>query len=259
MRTLAARASVLGLAASVVGCRNAPAPASDRTGWLAPGIGRLPTGADVWLVEFANDVRSGQMPQLEIVRLPNDHTAGMRAGSPTPRAMMADNDLALGRMVEAVSKSPYWKSTVFFVLEDDAQNGPDHVDSHRSVLLVISAYNKGGVTHRWVNTTDVVATMLEILHAPHLSSFDTYSRPLREIWTNSANATPFARLQSAVDSTERNPSRGTGARQSGTLDLSREDAADEDTFNRVLWLAMKGRQPYPSPHSSLPLEWKRGK
>jgi DNA-binding beta-propeller fold protein YncE len=215
--------------------------------------------ADVWLVEFANDVRSGQMPQLEIVRLPNDHTAGMRAGSPTPRAMMADNDLALGRMVEAVSKSPYWKSTVFFVLEDDAQNGPDHVDSHRSVLLVISAYNKGGVTHRWVNTTDVVATMLEILHAPHLSSFDTYSRPLREIWTNSANATPFARLQSAVDSTERNPSRGTGARQSGTLDLSREDAADEDTFNRVLWLAMKGRQPYPSPHPSLPLEWKRGK
>ena len=215
--------------------------------------------ADIWLADFAKDVRSGQMPQLEIVRLPNDHTAGTRAGTPTPRAMMADNDLALGRMVEAVSKSPYWKNTVFFVLEDDAQNGPDHVDSHRSVLLVVSAYNQSAVSHRWVNTTDVVATMLEILHAPHLSQFDVYGRPLREIWASSPDVTPYARLNPAVDSLERNPATGRGANESQRLDLSREDAADEDAFNRVLWRAMKGDQPYPGTRRLAPLEWKRAR
>ncbi|HEY9450676.1 MAG TPA: alkaline phosphatase family protein, partial [Gemmatimonadaceae bacterium] len=89
----------------------------------------------VWLREFASYVQRGDLPALEVVRLPNDHTAGARAGAPTPRAYMADNDLALGKMIEALSHSPFWKNTVVFVLEDDAQNGPDHVDSHRSVLL----------------------------------------------------------------------------------------------------------------------------
>jgi hypothetical protein len=99
-------------------------------------------------------VQRGRMPSLMIVRLPNDHTAGARAGSPTPQAYMADNDLALGRIVEAISKSPFWKNTLIAVLEDDAQNGPDHVDSHRSVLLVISAYSRAGTIHRFTNTTD---------------------------------------------------------------------------------------------------------
>src|SRR5262249_59296241 len=95
---------------------------------------------------------------------------------------MADNDLAVGRIVEAVSNSPYWKDTVFFVLEDDAQDGPDHVDSHRSVLLVISAYNRGGLVHRFVNTTDVLATVEEILGLEHLSQFDTFGRPLSDVF-----------------------------------------------------------------------------
>src|SRR6185437_15957945 len=86
--------------------------------------------ADVWIEELAHFSRRGTMPALQIVRLPNDHTAGARAGMPTPRAYMADNDLALGRMIEALSRSPFWKNTVVFVVEDDAQNGPDHVDSH---------------------------------------------------------------------------------------------------------------------------------
>ena len=100
------------------------------------------TRADIWLREFQEFVRGGNLPALEIVTLPNDHTAGGRAGSPTPRAYMADNDLALGRIIEALTKSPFWKSTVVFVLEDDAQDGPDHVDSHRSPLLVISPYTR---------------------------------------------------------------------------------------------------------------------
>jgi DNA-binding beta-propeller fold protein YncE len=202
--------------------------------------------ADVWLRDFAVDVQRGTMPALEIVRLPNDHTAGARAGSPTPAAYMADNDLALGRIVDAVSRSPFWKHTVFFVLEDDAQNGPDHVDSHRSVLLVISPYNRGGALHRWVNTTDVIATMLEILHAPHLSQFDTHARPLREIWASAPDLTPFAQLVPSVDLRAKNPARSQGARDSKRLNFSMEDVADERLFNRVLWRTIKRRAPYPS-------------
>ena len=201
--------------------------------------------ADVWLRDFASDVQRGTMPALEIVRLPNDHTAGMLAGSPTPVAYVADNDLALGRIVEAVSRSPFWKSTVFFVVEDDSQNGPDHVDSHRSLLFVLSAYSPTGAVHRWVNTTDVVATLLEILHAPHLSKFDTHARPLREIWTATADLRPYVALTPAVDTTAVNPKATPGARQSARLDLSREDRAEEDAFNRVLWTGIKGKVPYP--------------
>src|SRR5207245_8332199 len=115
-------------------------------------------GVDSWLKEFNRYVSEGTLPALEMIGLPNDHTAGAAANKPTPRAFMADNDLALGRIVEALSRSPYWRDTAIFVLEDDAQSGPDHVDSHRSVLLVISAYNRAGVVHRFTNTTDVIAT-----------------------------------------------------------------------------------------------------
>src|ERR671938_296494 len=112
------------------------------------------------------------MPALEILHLPSDHTSGARANRPTPKAYMADNDLALGRIVEALSKSPFWKDTVIFVLEDDAQDGPDHVDSHRSVLLVISAYNRGKVFHRFANTSDIVATIEEIPGRGTMSPID---------------------------------------------------------------------------------------
>src|ERR1700693_2589311 len=95
--------------------------------------------------------------------LPNDHTSGASAGRPTPRAYMADNDLALGRIVEALSRSPFWKSTVVFVVRADAQNGRDHVDSHRAPFFVISPYNRPGTVHRFVNTTDALATIERIL------------------------------------------------------------------------------------------------
>lgn len=204
------------------------------------------TRMDVWLAEFAGYVRSGTLPRLEIVRLPNDHTAGARVGSRTPRAFMADNDLALARMIEALSRSPYWKNTVVFVVEDDAQNGPDHVDSHRAPFLVISAYNRGGVLHRWTNTTDVVATIGEILHLGAMSQFDYYGRPLRDIWTATPNLTPYAALVPAVDLNERNTRQTPGASESARLDLTEEDRADENLFNRVLWKAIKGTSvPFP--------------
>lgn len=200
---------------------------------------------DVWLKEFQEFVRSRNLPALQIMHLPGDHTSGGRPGRRTPKAYMADNDLALGRMVEAVSNSPYWKDTVFFVLEDDAQDGPDHVDSHRSVLLVISAYNRGGVAHRFVNTTDVLATMEEILGVDKLSKFDYYGRPLREIFTDTPNLKPYVALKSEHPLDELNPPKSPTAQASLELDLDRVDAADEDAFNRVLWTLLKPGQPYP--------------
>jgi YVTN family beta-propeller protein len=211
--------------------------------------------ADVWLKEFQAYVQKGNLPALEIMHLPGDHTAGTRPGLPTPRACMADNDLALGRMVEAVSNSPYWKDTIFFVLEDDAQDGPDHVDSHRSVLLVISAYNRGGVMHRFVNTTDVIATVEEILGLNALSQFDYYGRPLREVFNAKPDLRPYAALKPGQSLTELNPARSENAQASMRLNLDQVDAADEDTFNCILWGAIKGEHvPYPGTRRISTLE-----
>jgi len=203
--------------------------------------------ADVWLKEFQEFVSSGKMPALEIMTLPNDHTSGASAGKPTPRAYMADNDLALGRIIEALSKSPYWKNTVVFVLEDDAQDGPDHVDSHRSPLLVVSAYNRGRVFHRFANTTDVVATIEDILGLGRMSQFDHYGRPLREIWESTPDLTPYTHLVSIVPLDEKNPPRTALAEASKKLRLEKEDLSDDDLFNRILWGTIKGDQPYPGP------------
>ena len=201
---------------------------------------------DMWQKEFDAFVRTDSLPALEIVRLPNDHTSGAAAGAPTPHAAFADNDLALGRIVQAVSHSPYWKNTVIFVLEDDAQNGPDHVDSHRSPMLVISAYNHPGTIHRWTNTTDVLRTIEEILGLKSMSQFDYYGRPLREIWSATPDLTPYTALPAGTSLDAVNPSTGRGARESRGLDLEVEDMANTELFNHVLWRAIKGDSvPYP--------------
>jgi YVTN family beta-propeller protein len=202
--------------------------------------------ADVWLAEFRTWVQRGAMPRLQIVRLPNDHTSGARAGAPTPQAHMADNDLALGRMIAALSTSPFWKNTVVFVLEDDAQNGPDHVDSHRSPLFVISPYSAGGVHHRFANTTDVLLTIEEILGLGSLSQFDHFGQPLRDIWRKDPDLRPYVALVPAVNLDDVNRPNTREARESARLDLRFEDIADEDLFNRILWRTIKGESvPYP--------------
>jgi YVTN family beta-propeller protein len=212
--------------------------------------------ADIWLREFEEFVQAAKMPALQIVRLPSDHTSGASAGSPTPRAYMADNDLALGRVIEAVTKSPFWESTVVFVLEDDAQSGPDHVDSHRSPLLVISPYNRGQVFHRFANTTDVLATIEDILGLSRMSQFDHYGRPLREIWETTPDLTPYEALKPDVPLDEKNPKRGALAEASRKLTLKKEDTSDDDLFNRILWSAIKGDQPYPGIRRMSALEVK---
>ena len=169
---------------------------------------------------------------------------------------MADNDLALGRIIEALTKSPFWKSTVVFVLEDDAQDGPDHVDSHRSPLLVISPYNRGRVFHRFANTTDVLATIEEILKLGRMSPFDHYGRPLREIWETTPDLTPYTVLRPSVPLDEKNPKRGAMAEASKKLVLEEVDRSNDDLFNRILWTTIKGDKPYPGPKRMSALEAK---
>jgi len=200
--------------------------------------------ADIWIRDLDGFVKRGAMPALQIVRLPNDHTAGMQADAPTPRAYMADNDLALGRMIEALSATPFWRDTAVFVLEDDAQSGPDHVDSHRSLLFVISAWNRPGTVHRFVNTTDVLATMEELLGLGSLSQFDRFGRPLRGIFAAQPDLAPYKALQPAVDLKEKNPPKA--ASSSSSFDMKHADTMDDDAFNRILWAAIKGDVPYPS-------------
>jgi YVTN family beta-propeller protein len=216
--------------------------------------------ADVWMKDFQEFKLKGNMPALQIMHLPSDHTAGARPGMYTPRTFMADNDLALGRIVEAISNSAYWKDTALFVLEDDAQDGPDHVDSHRSVLLVISAYNRGGVIHRFVNTTDVFATMEEILRLAPLSQFDFYGKPLREIFGDEPDLKPYAALKPEQPLNESNPPGGKNAQASLQLDLDEVDKADMALFNRVLWSAIKGDSaPYPGTKRMSSLEMARAR
>jgi DNA-binding beta-propeller fold protein YncE len=215
--------------------------------------------ADVWLADLRQFVARGEMPRLQILRLPNDHTAGARAGSPTPNAYVADNDLALARIIEGLSRSPYWKNTIVFVVEDDAQNGSDHVDSHRSVMLTISAWNRAGVHHRFVNTTDVIATIERVLKLGSLSQFDHFGRPLTEIFAASPDLRPYTALTPAVKLDEKNPGGTREARDSELLDFRFEDVADEALFNSVLWRTIKGNRSDPGPRRMSTLEYARAR
>ena len=201
--------------------------------------------ADVWIAELQRFVRDGNMPQLEVMWLPMDHLAAGRPGKCTPRACMADNDLALGRIVQALSHSPYWKDTVIFVVEDDAQAGPDHTDSHRAPFYAISAYNRPGTVHRFINTTDVVAAIEDILGMGRLSKFDYFSRPLADIFAPTADPTPYDPVIPTQDLNEKNPQNTAAARMSEGLDLSEPDRVDDQVYNRILWLMLKGDVPLP--------------
>jgi hypothetical protein len=209
--------------------------------------------ADAWIAELQEFVHKGEMPQLEVMHLPSDHTAGGRAGYRTPRAFMADNDLALGRIVEALSRSPFWKDTVIFVLEDDSQAGPDHIDSHRSCFFAISAYNRPGTIHRFANTTDVVAAIEDILGLGRLSKFDYFSRSLSDIFAETPNLSPWTSIVPQVDMNETNAPATAAARASAGLDFSAPDRVDDATFNQILWSMLKGSEPFPGSDTKAPL------
>ena len=209
--------------------------------------------ADVWIAELQGFVRDGNMPQLELMWLPMDHLTAARPGKCTPYACMADNDLALGRIVQALSHSPYWKDTVIFVVEDDAQAGPDHVDSHRAPFYTISAYSRPGTVHRFINTTDVIAAIEDILSMERLSKFDYFSRSLADVFASTPDLSPFDAITPKQDLHEKNPPNTAAARMSEGLDLSAPDRVDDRVYNRILWLMLKGDAPLPAAHNWAPL------
>src|SRR5262245_51520785 len=181
------------------------------------------------------------MPQMTILRLPNDHTYGARVGKPTPTAMVAENDLALGRVVEAVSKSKFWKETAIFVIEDDAQNGSDHVDAHRTVALVISPYTQHGkVDSTMYSTSSMLRTMELILGLKPMSQFDAAARPMFGSFQAKPNLATYAHEVPQTDMKAVNVAGTWGARLSETFDFSKEDLIDDLIFNEVIWRSVRG-------------------
>ncbi|HZS08996.1 MAG TPA: beta-propeller fold lactonase family protein [Blastocatellia bacterium] len=197
---------------------------------------------DAWLEEFREYEKNGQLPQFQIVRLGGDHTQGTRPGAPTPRAHMAENDLAVGRLVEAVSQSEkYWPDTAVFIIEDDAQNGPDHVDAHRSIAFVASAWTKRRyVDSTMYTTSSMLRTMELILGLPPMSQYDAAAIPMFNSFTDKADLTKFKSLPARVDLNEKNPPNAPGAQRSAQLDFSKEDAAPDVEFNEIIWKAVRG-------------------
>ncbi len=205
-----------------------------------------------WLDEFRGYVadleagRPDRLPQLTIMRLPNNHTDGMRAGRPTPQFFVAENDYAIGKLVEAVSRSPYWRDTAIFVLEDDSQNGPDHVDMHRSPAFVISAYNRpGGLIHEFHNTVSLIRTIELLLGLPPMNQLDAAAAPI-DIFRDEADLRPYQAIMPEVELDNLIVAPARDARTSYWMkrtqeqNLAKPDQADADTLNRIIWFSVRG-------------------
>ncbi len=207
-----------------------------------------------WLAEFRGYVdalkngKPDSFPALNIVYLPNDHTDGFRPHMPTPQFYIAENDYALGLLAQEVSSSPYWKDTAIFVVEDDAQNGPDHVDSHRSPALVISAYNRpGALVHQYHSTVSLVRTMELLLGISPMNQLDASASPI-DIFQPQPDLTPYEAILPNVSLknliVQPSPDRETALmiRRSERQNFEAPDLADPDTVNRILWFSVRGAQ-----------------
>ncbi len=196
---------------------------------------------DVFLRDFRVFEKDNTLPSFVVMSLGEDHTSGTLPGAITPQACVASNDLALGRLVDAVTKSKYWKETAIFVIEDDAQNGPDHVDAHRTVGLVISPYTKRKhLDSTQYQTVSMIRTMELILGLPPLSQFDAAARPMFESFTAAADLTPYDHLPARVDLDVKNTTLAYGAERSSKMDFSEYDRVDDFELNEILWHAIKG-------------------
>jgi len=197
--------------------------------------------AERFISELKRFEKEGDMPRLQIVRLPNDHTSGTTSNKYTPIAQVGDNDLAFGMMVEAISHSKFWAETAIFVVEDDAQNGSDHVDAHRTIAFAISPYVKrrsGDST--MYSTSSMLRTMELILGLKPMSQFDATAMPMYKSFTSKPDFAPYKLRPAQVDLSERNKPNAPGARRSAKMDFSKEDAADDLALNEVIWQSVKG-------------------
>ena len=215
--------------------------------------------AEEFIRELGEYEKSGTLPNLSIMVLNNDHTNGTRPGSPTPRAMVANNDISLGRVVEAISKSRFWSKSLILVVEDDAQNGLDHVDGHRTVALAIGPHvRRGAVDSNNYNHTSMVRTIQEIFNVPAKTRFLVAARSMRSIFTGDADTSTYTALTPKQRLDEMNPPLNSldgrrlwSAQQSLAMNWAHPDDIREDALNRILWWAAKGYdKPYPSLHNN---------
>jgi phospholipase C len=205
-----------------------------------------------WKRDFDSLLAINAVPQFNSVRFINDHTEGARLGKPTPFAHVADNDLAVGMFVEYLSQSPIWKETAIFIVEDDAQNGPDHVDAHRSTAYVAGGFVKRNfVDHSMYSTSSFLRTIELILGLPPMSQYDAAALPLYKCFTDVFNVTPFKALPANIDLNEKNEKNTASARLSETFDFSKEDNIPDLIFSEVIWKTVKGEHSVmPAPRRS---------
>ena len=202
----------------------------------------------VFIDDLAAAEKSGVWPSYMIVYLPENHTFGLTAGLPTPKAAVAGNDLALGLLVQAVSHSRFWDSSAIFVTEDDAQDGPDHLDEHRSVALVISPYVKPGYVDKTpYSMMSMVRTMELILGLPPLTQNDLHALPMYGLFQPAPASWRYDALPETEDLVAVNPADGPLAKASASLDFSKPDRADPHKLNAILWAALRPGKPYPVP------------
>jgi YVTN family beta-propeller protein len=216
----------------------------------APGQRTRDTdNAETFIREFRDFEKNNNLPRLIVMSLGEDHTSGTSPGAFTPQACVASNDLALGRLVEAVSRSKVWPKTAIFVIEDDAQNGPDHVDAHRTVGLVVSPYTKRKyVDSTQYTTVSMLRTIELILGLPPLSQYDAAANPMFGSFTEKANATPYTAEAARIDLSAKNTGLAYGAERSSKMDFSEYDRIDDFELNEILWYSIKGKDA-PQPPS----------
>jgi len=202
----------------------------------------------MWRMEFDSLLKIGQVPQFNTLRFGNDHTEGVRLGRPSPYAHVADNDLAVGMFIEHLAKSPIWNETAVFILEDDAQNGADHVDAHRSPAYLAGGFVKRGfVDHTLYTTTSVLRTMELILGLSPMTQYDAAATPMWRCFDTVARATDFKALIPGVDLRQKNTAMNEWQRRSELFNFAKEDSNNDVEFNKVLWHGIKGNIPFPGP------------
>ena len=207
---------------------------------------------NAWKRDFDSLVAINRLPRFNSIRFSNDHTEGLRKGRPTPFAHVADNDLAVGLFMEHLSKSPVWKESAVFIVEDDAQNGPDHVDAHRTVAFVAGPFIKRKtVDHTMYSTSSMLRTIELILGLPPMSQYDAAAVPMYRSFTAKPDYTPYISLPANIDLDERNNVSSASARISEQFDFSKEDRAPDLLFSQVIWKAVKGEHSVmPAPRRS---------
>jgi YVTN family beta-propeller protein len=203
---------------------------------------------EIFAEEFKQFVEKGTVPRLTIIRLPRDHTSGTAPGAVTPTAMVAENDLALGQLVELISHSAIWKESAIFVVEDDAQNGPDHVDAHRSILFAISPFTRRGAVDSTLYTTSgVLRTMELILGLPPMSQYDAAATPMYNAFTTTPNLAAFTHLPARVSLADKNDWSSPGAAASLRMNFSAPDLAPDLELNQIVWQSVRGRDSVMPP------------